>query len=120
MAVLANILDRKLQIAQRVRNRRREGKISQMELANRSSVSLGSIKRFESSGEISLASLMRIAVVLGYENDFDMLFERRNYQSINDVLRENAAIKKYKYNESISSERQYAQDTIIRLVTRYL
>jgi len=86
MAILANILDKKLGISQRVRTRRREAKISQSELAKRSGVSLGSIKRFEGSGEISLAGLLRIAAVLGYENDFEKLFERKNYQSIDEIL----------------------------------
>jgi len=83
---MANILDIKQQLSQRIRSRRREGKISQSEMAARSGVSLGSIKRFENTGEISLASLLRIAVVLGYENDFNKLFERRNYQSIDEII----------------------------------
>jgi len=83
---MANILDIKQGLAHRVRTRRREGKISQAELAGRSGVSLGSIKRFENSGEISLTSLIRVAVVLGYENDFERLFERKNYQSIDEII----------------------------------
>ena len=83
---MANILDIKHQLSQRIRSRRREGKLSQSELAARSGVSLGSIKRFENLGEISLASLLRIAVVLGYETDFDKLFERKNYQSIDEII----------------------------------
>ena len=83
---MANILDIKTRLSQRIRTRRREAKISQAELAGRSSVSLGSIKRFENSGEISLTSLLRIAVVLGYETDFDRLFERKNYQSIDEII----------------------------------
>jgi len=83
---MANILDIKQRLSLRIRARRREGKISQSELAARSGVSLGSIKRFESSGEISLTSLLRIAVVLGYETDFDRLFERINYQSIDEII----------------------------------
>ena len=86
MAVLANILDKKLGISQRVRARRREAKISQAELAKNSGVSLGSVKRFEGCGEISLSALLRIAAVLGYENDFEKLFERKNYQSIEEIL----------------------------------
>jgi len=85
---MANILDIKTGIAKRVRVRRREGKISQVELAERSGVSLGSVKRFERSGEISLTSLLRIAAVLGYETDFEKLFERKNYQSIDEILNE--------------------------------
>jgi transcriptional regulator with XRE-family HTH domain len=83
---MANILDIKKNLAIRARARRREGKISQAELAMRSGVSLGSIKRFEGSGEISLISLLRIAAVLGYETDFDKLFERKNYQSIDEII----------------------------------
>ena len=83
---MVNILDIKNKLAGRVRMRRREAKISQMELAGRSGVSLGSVKRFERMGEISLTSLLRIAVVLGYESDFDELFARTNYQSLDEIL----------------------------------
>ena len=83
---MANILDTKIKLSQKVRLRRREAKLSQAELAARSAVSLGSIKRFESSGEISLCSLLRIAVALGYETDFDTLFERKNYQSLDEII----------------------------------
>jgi len=83
---MANILDIKQNIKERVRARRREGKISQTALAERSGVSLGSIKRFELTGEISLSSLLRIATVLGYETDFDKLFERKNYQSLDEII----------------------------------
>ena len=83
---MAIMLDIKKRLAQRVRARRREAKISQTELANRTSVSLGSVKRFEGSGEISLASLLRIAAVLGYEADFEKLFERKNYQSLDEII----------------------------------
>jgi len=83
---MANILDIKQRLAHRIRSRRREAKISQKELAKRSGVSFGSVKRFESLGEISLTSLLRIAVVLGYEADFDKLFERKNYQSLDEII----------------------------------
>jgi transcriptional regulator with XRE-family HTH domain len=83
---MANILSIKEGLVNRVRQRRREGKISQAALAEKSGVSLGSVKRFEGSGDISLSSLLRIAVVLGYEADFDNLFVRVNYQSIEDVI----------------------------------
>ncbi len=78
----------KLGIAGRVRERRREQRLTQTELASRSNVSLGSIKRFERTGEISLSSLIRIAFVLGYADDFDKLFSRRAYASIEEVINE--------------------------------
>ncbi|MDR2965833.1 MAG: helix-turn-helix domain-containing protein [Treponema sp.] len=83
---MANILDIKQELVRRIRLRRREAKLSQSALAQKSNVSLGSIKRFENSGEISLSSLLRIAFVLGYETDFNRLFERKNYQSIDEIL----------------------------------
>ena len=78
----------KNEIAKILRSRRKEAKLSQVELANRSGVSLGSVKRFEREGEVSLSSLIKLAVVLGYENDFEQLFKRKNYQSIEEVLNE--------------------------------
>lgn len=52
--------------------------ISQKELAERSGVSLGSVKRFESSGQVSLSSLLEIALVLGRLGDFEALFASRD------------------------------------------
>ena len=85
---MANILDIKQRLVQRIRARRREGRLSQAVLSQKAAVSLGSVKRFENTGEISLTSLLRIAAVLGYESDFDKLFERKNYQSLDEILNE--------------------------------
>lgn len=51
-------------IAKRMAQLRKRRKISQKELAVRSGVSLGSLKRFEQSGEISLQSLTKLAIAL--------------------------------------------------------
>ncbi|MDR1523428.1 MAG: helix-turn-helix transcriptional regulator [Endomicrobium sp.] len=80
------ILTIKQSLANRVRKRRKEIKLSQFMLAEKSQVSLGSIKRFERSGEISLSSLLRIAVILGYEADFNQLFVRKNYQNLDEII----------------------------------
>ncbi len=53
---------------------RLEANLTQSGLASRSGVSLGSIKRFENSGEISLKSLLNIALVLRRLGDFDNIF----------------------------------------------
>ena len=58
----AEELDQKL--AQRVRNIRKRRSISQEKLAAMSGVSHGSIKRFETTGQISLISLTKIAMAL--------------------------------------------------------
>lgn len=75
-------------IANRVRERRKEKKISQVQLSERADVSLGSLKRFERTGEISLSSLIKIAFALGYEEDFEKLFEKKGYASIQEVIDE--------------------------------
>ena len=45
--------------------------MSQSELSNRSGVSLGSLKRFERTGNISLLSLLKLTHVLGRLDDFE-------------------------------------------------
>ena len=49
--------DIQLEIAKNVRLRRKEMKMTQEQFAKVTGVSLGSIKRFENTGEISLLSL---------------------------------------------------------------
>lgn len=75
-------------IATRIRSRRKERKLSQVQLSKYSDVSLGSIKRFETTGEISLTSLIKIAFALGLESDFDQLFTKKSYSSIQEVIDE--------------------------------
>ena len=50
--------------------KRKELKITQNQLAIKSDVSLGSIKRFESNGKISLESFLKIAFILECLDDF--------------------------------------------------
>lgn len=61
-------------IVERVKERRKELKISQKGLSQKSGVSYASIRRFESTGEISFNSLLKIASVLNALADFNMLF----------------------------------------------
>ena len=77
-----------MQIANRMQKKRKANKLTQMQLAGRSGVSLGSIKRFERLGEISLSSLVKIAFILDCEDDFDSLFARKEYRSIQEVIDE--------------------------------
>ena len=74
------------ELAERVRARRKELRYSQAELAHRSGVSLGSLKRFEHTHEISLASLVKLSFALGCNDDFDGLFARQRYESIEEVI----------------------------------
>lgn len=62
-------------LARRFRKRRKEKKLSQKKIARQSGVSYASVRRFESSGQISLHSLMELARVLGCLEDFNELFK---------------------------------------------
>ncbi|MDE6923690.1 MAG: helix-turn-helix transcriptional regulator [Acetatifactor sp.] len=77
-----------MEIAARMRERRKEKKLTQVQLGERADVSLGSLKRFERTGEISLSSLIKLAFALGCEGDFDRLFSRKGYSSIQEVIDE--------------------------------
>ena len=75
-------------IANRMVKLRKRRKITQKALAAKSGVSLGSIKRFEQSGEISLQSLTKLAIALEVEGELDTLFDSVPFQSIEEVINE--------------------------------
>ncbi len=70
------------------RQRRKVLGYTQPELASRSGVSLGSLKRFERFGQISLESLLKLALVLECLGEFGALCEgkEKRFESIEDVL----------------------------------
>ena len=82
----AEELDQKL--AQRVQNIRKRRSISQEKLASMSGVSYGSIKRFETSGQISLISLTKIDMALDIADDIRNLFATVPYRDIQEVINE--------------------------------
>jgi transcriptional regulator with XRE-family HTH domain len=59
------------EISQRFKTRRKALKLTQKELSQKSGVSLGSIKRFEQSGQIAFESLLKLALVLECLEDFE-------------------------------------------------
>ena len=63
-----------MEIAARLVRLRKRKKISQKELACKSGVSLGSLKRFEQQGEISLQSLTKLAIALNVVEELESLF----------------------------------------------
>ena len=74
-------------LALRLRKRRLFLNMSQKSLSEKSGVSLGSIKRFEKSGEISLKHLLKLALVLDALDEFRNLFPEKEYKSIDDILK---------------------------------
>ena len=70
----------------KIKEHRKKLKISQEALAQKSGVSLGSIKRFETKYEISLQSFIKIAIALDLDKDIETLFTQKTYNSINEVI----------------------------------
>lgn len=83
-----NMLSIKLEILKNYKARRKEIGLSQQKLAKKSGVSYGSVKRFENKGDISLSSLIKIAISLECESDFKTLFAKKRYRSIDEVINE--------------------------------
>lgn len=63
------------EIALKHKKLRKKQGLSQQELASRSGVSLGSLKRFETTGQISFESLLKLAQILNRLEKFDSLFK---------------------------------------------
>ncbi len=82
------------EIASRMKQRRLELRLTQQELARMSGVSLGSLKRFELSYEISLKHLLMLAVVLNATEDFAALFSHQQFGSIKEVLEATASTRR--------------------------
>ncbi len=59
----------------KIQQLRKKNGISQLELAKRSGVSFGSIKRFETTGQISLESLLKVAYFFDRLDDFTHVFQ---------------------------------------------
>ena len=75
-----------LEIAHNLKKTRKRRKLSQTELAAKSGVSYGSLKRFEQTGEISLQSLLKIAVVLNEDAPFSDLLKTTEITSIQQII----------------------------------
>ena len=72
-------------LVERFKQRRKEFGLTQKELAQRSGVSYGSIRRFESNGEISINSLIKISSSIGCLEDFNALFSNKIIKNIKDL-----------------------------------
>lgn len=80
--------DVRMTIAINFKKARKMLKWSQTEAAKRSTLSLGSLKRFESTGHISFDSLLKLALVIGRLSDFKNVFDIKD-----DIRRIEALMK---------------------------
>ena len=91
--MLAIIISNPQSIMQDLKDKFKQKRLSlnltQEGLSNKSGVSLGSIKRFESSGEISFESLLKVALVLNCLDDFKNIANEKDeqYDSMEDLLK---------------------------------
>ena len=72
-------------LTERVKERRKDLKLSQKLLAQKSGVSYASLRRFESTGDIALVSLLKIARVLNCLEDFNALFSNKIITNLKDL-----------------------------------
>ena len=86
--------DVSLQIAARVKARRLELDLTQEGLSARAGIKFATYRRFEQTGEISLRGLLQIGFALNALSDFDALFTRKQYQTLDDVLNEQYVSRK--------------------------
>ncbi len=80
--------DMLLELAQKAKKLRKSKKMSQADLSKRANLSLGSLKRFEQTGQISLESLLKISFILGRLEEFDLLFKRNEMEEIEKLFKE--------------------------------
>ncbi|WP_255572169.1 helix-turn-helix domain-containing protein [Celeribacter sp. PS-C1] len=83
------ILETATEIQERVRDaargRRMALDLTQAELSERSGVALGTLKRFERTGEISFASLLALAEALDALEEFSRLFPSPEIASLDEL-----------------------------------
>jgi transcriptional regulator with XRE-family HTH domain len=79
-------------IARQAKEKRLAMNLSQQTLSKRSGVSYGTLKKFEQTGQISLESLLKIALALDAFDAFDTLFTNKPEElpaSLDELLEEN-------------------------------
>jgi transcriptional regulator with XRE-family HTH domain len=79
-------------IAKQAKVKRLSFNLSQNSLSERSGVSVGTLKKFERTGKISLESLLRIALTLDALEEFKELFKPipfENLSSLDELLKDN-------------------------------
>lgn len=75
--------------AKRFRATRKARKITIKELSERSGVAYSTIRRFESTGEISFLSFVKLASAMDEDRQIDELFREVAPRSIDEVVRLN-------------------------------
>ena len=83
-----------LELAGRVKKARLEKRLTQIGLSRRSGVALGSLKKFESSGQISLVSFIRLITALEAEKAFEAVLKNDGPTTMDDLLERSVIAKR--------------------------
>lgn len=75
-------------VAEKFKMCRKIKHITQIELAERSTVKYGTIRHFEQTGQISLTSLIFLAEALDMMDDFKLLFNPTKHRTREDIINE--------------------------------
>ena len=78
--------DQAMLIVDNLKKLRKGRKMSLRALSNASGVSYASLRRFEETGEISLKSLIKVAIVLDATEPLDKLFDISEVKSIEELI----------------------------------
>lgn len=83
-----------VRIAERCRAARLDLDLTQRGLADRAAVSLGTLKRFERTGQIGLETLLKLAVALDRLDGFEGVFAPPEFRSLDEVIGADAPQRK--------------------------
>ncbi len=86
MTSILSVVDIQKHLATQLRTARLEDNLTQTGLAKRAGVSLGSLKRFERTGEISLKGLIALAYALRLEAGLMVALEPKKTQTMDQIL----------------------------------
>ncbi|MBR1807909.1 MAG: helix-turn-helix transcriptional regulator [Paludibacteraceae bacterium] len=86
------------ELALRVKQRRIELRYTQAELAVKAGLPLATYRRFEQTGQISLAGLLQIAFALNKLSDFSSLFTTSTWANIDDMLANKNLLKRVRHD----------------------
>ncbi len=89
MIVLKTPQEMAVDAATRFKDMRKAKKITIKDLSKNSGVPYSTIRRFESSGEISFLSLVKIVSTIGEDEEITNMFTKRIPASIEEIIREN-------------------------------
>lgn len=84
--MLKSVHEQAAAIAARVRAARLNADLTQAGLAARSGVTLASLRRFETTGQIALESLVRLAQALARDADIEALFAPPPLASLDELV----------------------------------